>query len=126
MKDRGRGLVPVLRRPGHLFRYVTGWLVADAANAVMAEGFLADAVARYGTRLHTSHADQGGVMVSESSVQNGFHRQTIEQAGLNIASWTSARRSVRTRSRRKPTIQAKVCSTGQRTSPCPGSAGSRR
>ncbi|MDR6594524.1 hypothetical protein ACFFSW_00815 [Saccharothrix longispora] len=36
-------------------------LVADAADAVMAEGFLADAVARYGTRLHTSHADQGGV-----------------------------------------------------------------
>ncbi|MEU4445417.1 IS3 family transposase [Actinosynnema sp. NPDC050801] len=46
-------------------RYVTGWLVAAAEHAVVARDFLADAVARNGTRPHTIHADRGGAMVSK-------------------------------------------------------------
>jgi putative transposase len=46
-------------------RYVTGWLVAAAEDAVVARDFLADAVARNGTRPHTIHADRGGAMVSK-------------------------------------------------------------
>ncbi|WP_447008403.1 integrase catalytic domain-containing protein [Saccharothrix isguenensis] len=46
-------------------RYVTGWLVAAAEDAVVAGDFLADAVARNGTAPHTVHADRGGAMVSK-------------------------------------------------------------
>ncbi|WP_344044173.1 DDE-type integrase/transposase/recombinase, partial [Saccharothrix xinjiangensis] len=46
-------------------RYVTGWLVAAAEDAVVARDFLADAVARNGTEPHTIHADRGGAMVSK-------------------------------------------------------------
>jgi putative transposase len=35
-------------------RYVTGWLVAAAEDAVVAKDFLADAIARNGTEPHTS------------------------------------------------------------------------
>ncbi|ALG12349.1 hypothetical protein AOZ06_40730 [Kibdelosporangium phytohabitans] len=48
-----------------------------------------------------------------------FRRQMTEQARLRMASWTSARRSVRMRNRRKPLSQANVRSTGQRTFPRP-------
>jgi putative transposase len=46
-------------------RYVTGWLVAAAEDAVTAKDFLADAVARNGVEPHTIHADRGGAMVSK-------------------------------------------------------------
>jgi putative transposase len=46
-------------------RYVTGWLVAAAEDAVVAKDFLADAVARNGREPHTVHADRGGAMVSK-------------------------------------------------------------
>jgi transposase InsO family protein len=46
-------------------RYVTGWLVAAAEDAVVAKDFLADAVARNGGEPHTIHADRGGAMVSK-------------------------------------------------------------
>ncbi|WP_158852730.1 DDE-type integrase/transposase/recombinase [Saccharothrix deserti] len=46
-------------------RYVTGWLVAAAEDAVVAKDFLADAIARNGTGPHTIHADRGGAMVSK-------------------------------------------------------------
>ncbi|WP_338013450.1 IS3 family transposase [Saccharothrix sp. ALI-22-I] len=46
-------------------RYVTGWLVAAAEDAVVARDFLADAIARNGTEPHTIHADRGGAMVSK-------------------------------------------------------------
>jgi putative transposase len=46
-------------------RYVTGWLVAAAEDAVVAKDFLADAVARNGVEPHTIHADRGGAMVSK-------------------------------------------------------------
>lgn len=46
-------------------RYVTGWLVAAAEDAVVARDFLADAVARNGAAPHTVHADRGGAMVSK-------------------------------------------------------------
>ncbi|WNV84925.1 DDE-type integrase/transposase/recombinase [Umezawaea sp. Da 62-37] len=46
-------------------RYVTGWLVAAAEDAVLAKDFLADAIARNGARPHTIHADRGGAMVSK-------------------------------------------------------------
>jgi len=46
-------------------RYVTGWLVAAAEDAVVAKDFLADAVTRNGFEPHTIHADRGGAMVSK-------------------------------------------------------------
>ena len=46
-------------------RYVTGWLVAAAEDAVVARDFLADAIARNGAEPHTIHADRGGAMVSK-------------------------------------------------------------
>jgi putative transposase len=46
-------------------RYVTGWLVAAAEDAVVAKDFLADAIARNGVEPHTIHADRGGAMVSK-------------------------------------------------------------
>jgi transposase InsO family protein len=46
-------------------RYVTGWLVAAAEDAVVAKDFLAGAVARNGAEPHTIHADRGGAMVSK-------------------------------------------------------------
>ncbi|MGH7261593.1 MAG: transposase [Nitrospiraceae bacterium] len=44
-------------------RYVTGWLVAAAEDAIVAKDFLADAVTRNGCEPHTIHADRGGAMV---------------------------------------------------------------
>jgi putative transposase len=38
-----RRLVQVLCRPGHLSRYVAGWLVAAAEDAIVAKDFLAEA-----------------------------------------------------------------------------------
>jgi transposase InsO family protein len=46
-------------------RYVTGWLVANAEDAVVAKDFLAGAVARNGSVPHTIHADRGGSMTSK-------------------------------------------------------------
>jgi transposase InsO family protein len=46
-------------------RYVTGWLVAAAEDAVVAKYFLANAIARNGCEPHTVHADRGGAMVSK-------------------------------------------------------------
>jgi transposase InsO family protein len=46
-------------------RYVTGWLVAAAEDAIVAKDFLADAIARNGVEPHTVHADRGGAMVSK-------------------------------------------------------------
>ncbi|MCK9901688.1 DDE-type integrase/transposase/recombinase [Frankia sp. Cpl3] len=59
-------------------RYVTGWLVAAAEDAVVAKDFLADAIARNGSAPRAIHADRGGVMVSgqvsEFLVELGVHR----------------------------------------------------
>ncbi|WP_414945643.1 transposase, partial [Amycolatopsis sp. cmx-11-32] len=46
-------------------RYVTGWLVAAAEDAVVAKDFLDDAMNRNGSQPHTIHADRGGAMVSK-------------------------------------------------------------
>jgi putative transposase len=46
-------------------RYVTGWLVAAAEDAVVAKDFLAEAIARNRLEPHTIHADRGGAMVSK-------------------------------------------------------------
>lgn len=46
-------------------RYVTGWLVAHAEDAVVAKDFLADAVARNLVAPQTIHADRGGSMTSK-------------------------------------------------------------
>ncbi|TDD32283.1 IS3 family transposase [Saccharopolyspora elongata] len=46
-------------------RYVTGWLVAAAEDAVVAKDFLGEAIARNGIEPHTIHADRGGAMVSK-------------------------------------------------------------
>jgi transposase InsO family protein len=46
-------------------RYVTGWLVAAAENAVVARDFLAAAITRNGIEPHTIHADRGGAMTSK-------------------------------------------------------------
>ncbi|MGB8200154.1 MAG: DDE-type integrase/transposase/recombinase, partial [Pseudonocardiaceae bacterium] len=46
-------------------RYVPGWLVAHAEDAVVAKDFLADAVARNLVIPHTIHADRGGSMTSK-------------------------------------------------------------
>lgn len=48
-----------------------------------------------------------------------FRRQMMEQARLRMASWTSVRRSVRMRKRRKLLSQANVRATGQRILPSP-------
>src|SRR6202008_1602948 len=44
-------------------RYVAGWLVAAAEDAVVAKDFLTDAITRNGCEPHTVHADRGGAMV---------------------------------------------------------------
>ena len=46
-------------------RYVTGWLVADAEDAVVARDFLAGAVTRNHAIPHAIHADRGGSMTSK-------------------------------------------------------------
>jgi transposase InsO family protein len=46
-------------------RYVPGWLVAHAKDAVVAKDFLAGAVARNLVIPHTIHADRGGSMTSK-------------------------------------------------------------
>jgi putative transposase len=46
-------------------RYVTGWLVANAEDAIVAKDFLTDAVARNHAIPHTIHADRGGSMTSK-------------------------------------------------------------
>ena len=46
-------------------RYVTGWLVANAEDAVVAKDFLAGAVAANQIVPHTIHADRGGSMTSK-------------------------------------------------------------
>lgn len=46
-------------------RYVTGWLVAAAEDAIVARDFLAAAVARNRIEPHTIHADRGGAMTSK-------------------------------------------------------------
>jgi transposase InsO family protein len=46
-------------------RYATGWLVANAEDAVVAKDFLAGAVARNLVIPHTIHADRGGSMTSK-------------------------------------------------------------
>ena len=59
-------------------RYVPGWLVAHAEDAVVAKDFLADAVARNLVIPHTIHADRGGSMtskpVSEMMIDLGIRR----------------------------------------------------
>jgi putative transposase len=51
---------------GDIFsRYVTGWLVAAAEDAVVAKDFLAEAITRNGCEPHTVHADRGGAMISK-------------------------------------------------------------
>jgi len=59
-------------------RYVVGWLVANAEDAVVAKDFLADAVARNGVVPATIHADRGGSMtskpVSELMIDLGISR----------------------------------------------------
>lgn len=51
-------------------RYVTGWLVAAAEDAVVAHDFLAGAVARNGIEPQTIHADRGGAMISRPVSEN--------------------------------------------------------
>jgi putative transposase len=46
-------------------RYVTGWIVANAEDAIVARDFLADAINRNGIEPHTIHADRGGAMISK-------------------------------------------------------------
>ena len=46
-------------------RYVTGWLVAAAEDAIVARDFLATAVTGNGIEPHTIHADRGGAMTSK-------------------------------------------------------------
>lgn len=59
-------------------RYVTGWLVAAAEDAVVAMEFLADAVTRNGAASRAIHADRGGAMVSKQVsdllIEVGVHR----------------------------------------------------
>jgi len=59
-------------------RYVTGWLVANAEDAVVAKDFLAGAVAANLVVPHTIHADRGGSMtskpVSEMMIDLGVRR----------------------------------------------------
>jgi transposase InsO family protein len=46
-------------------RYVTGWLVAAAEDALVAKDFLDDAINRNGSAPYTIHADRGGAMISK-------------------------------------------------------------
>jgi len=46
-------------------RYVTGWLVAAAEDAIVAKDFLASAITANGVAPHTIHADRGGAMISK-------------------------------------------------------------
>ena len=46
-------------------RYVTGWLVANTEDAVVAKDFLTDAVTRNGVAPNTIHADRGPSMTSK-------------------------------------------------------------
>ena len=46
-------------------RYVTGWLVAPAEDAIVAKDFLADAITGNHVEPHTIHADNGGAMISK-------------------------------------------------------------
>jgi transposase InsO family protein len=46
-------------------RYVTGWLVANSEDAIVARDFLTAAINRNGIEPHTIHADRGGAMVSK-------------------------------------------------------------
>jgi transposase InsO family protein len=46
-------------------RYVPGWLVAAAEDAIVAKDFLAEAITGNGIEPHTIHADRGGAMVSK-------------------------------------------------------------
>jgi putative transposase len=46
-------------------RYVPGWLVAAAEDAVVAKEFIADAIRANGAAPHTIHADRGGAMTSK-------------------------------------------------------------
>jgi putative transposase len=46
-------------------RYVTGWLVAGAEDAIVARDFLVAAISRNVMEPHTIHADRGGAMVSK-------------------------------------------------------------
>ncbi|WP_261566956.1 integrase catalytic domain-containing protein [Frankia gtarii] len=59
-------------------RYVTGWLVAAAEDAVVAKDFIAGAIRRNGSAPQAVHADRGGAMVSkpvsELLVNLGVHR----------------------------------------------------
>ncbi|MCM3885243.1 transposase family protein, partial [Frankia sp. R82] len=59
-------------------RYVTGWLVAAAEDAVVAKDFLEEAVHRNGSAPRSIHADRGGAMVSkqvsELLIDLGVHR----------------------------------------------------
>ncbi|WP_235498446.1 IS3 family transposase [Frankia sp. R43] len=59
-------------------RYVTGWLVAAAEDAVVAKDFLTDAINRNGAAPRAIHADRGGAMVSKQVsdllVELGVHR----------------------------------------------------
>ena len=59
-------------------RYVTGWLVANAEDAVVAKDFLAEAIARNHVVPQAIHADRGGSMtskpVSELMIDLGVRR----------------------------------------------------
>jgi transposase InsO family protein len=46
-------------------RYVAGWLVAAAEDAVVAKDFLTTAITANGAAPHTIHADRGGAMISK-------------------------------------------------------------
>jgi putative transposase len=61
-------------------RYVTGWLVAAAEDAVVARDFLAGAVARNGIEPHTIHADRGGAMTSKPETGIGDARRPRRNA----------------------------------------------
>lgn len=50
-------------------RYVTGWLVAHAEDAIVAKDFLADAIARNGAIPHTIHADPGRIDDLETGIR---------------------------------------------------------
>ena len=46
-------------------RYNPGWIVAAAEDSVLAEDFIAEAIARNGSAPHTVHADRGTSMTSK-------------------------------------------------------------
>ena len=80
-------------------RYVTGWLVADAEDAVVAKDFLGDAVAQNGVIPHTIHADRGGSMtskpVSELMVDLGVRRSHSRPRCSNDNPYSEAQSSRR-------------------------------